>query len=119
MSGSNGIAVDKQRTNNGKQLGGCTGKGFMPGESGNPNGRPKGTGLTDRLRAILENDGCKVAQEIVDAGVKAARDGDFRFWNAIFERIDGKVQENIKADGSLEIVVRYVDKPVHHGDSDD
>lgn len=26
-----------------KQLGGITGKGFMPGVSGNPGGRPKGT----------------------------------------------------------------------------
>jgi hypothetical protein len=26
----------------GKKLGGCTGKGFKPGQSGNPGGRPKG-----------------------------------------------------------------------------
>lgn len=26
-----------------KQLGGATGKGFMPGQSGNPAGRPKGS----------------------------------------------------------------------------
>ena len=34
--------VNNQRENNGKLLGGITGKGFMPGESGNPAGRPKG-----------------------------------------------------------------------------
>jgi hypothetical protein len=27
--------------NNGRSTGGCTGKGFMPGRSGNPGGRPK------------------------------------------------------------------------------
>jgi len=33
--------VEKQPDNNTKQLGGATGKGFMPGVSGNPLGRPK------------------------------------------------------------------------------
>lgn len=31
--------------NNGKQPGGITGKGFMPGKSGNPYGRPKARGF--------------------------------------------------------------------------
>ena len=35
--------VEIQRKNNGKQLGGITGKGFLPGQSGNPGGRPKGS----------------------------------------------------------------------------
>lgn len=35
-----GLTVDKIT---GKQLGGATGKGFMPGQSGNPAGRPKGS----------------------------------------------------------------------------
>jgi len=38
MSGEN---VDKQRGSNGKKLGGITGKGFKPGQSGNPKGRAK------------------------------------------------------------------------------
>lgn len=32
--------VDHQQDNNEKKLGGITGKGFMPGQSGNPKGRP-------------------------------------------------------------------------------
>jgi len=35
--------VANNEINNGKMLGGITGKGFMPGVSGNPSGRPKGT----------------------------------------------------------------------------
>lgn len=35
--------VENKETNNEKKLGGVTGKGFMPGVSGNPGGRPKGT----------------------------------------------------------------------------
>jgi len=33
----------KQQNSNGKLIGGITGKGFMPGQSGNLNGRPKDT----------------------------------------------------------------------------
>ena len=33
--------VVKQQQSNGKLLGGITGKGFKPGKSGNPKGRPR------------------------------------------------------------------------------
>lgn len=35
--------VDNNEKSNEYKLGGITGKGFMPGVSGNPGGRPKGT----------------------------------------------------------------------------
>lgn len=35
-----------------KKLGGITGKGFMPGKSGNPSGRPKNT-LKDFVRQMF------------------------------------------------------------------
>ncbi len=35
-----------------KKLGGITGKGFKPGQSGNPGGRPKGT-LKDFVRQMF------------------------------------------------------------------
>lgn len=36
--------------------GGVTGKGFLPGQSGNPNGRPKTKPLTSRYAAVLESE---------------------------------------------------------------
>lgn len=45
------MIVNKQRSNN---LGGCTGKGFMPGQSGNPSGRPKEKTIKERVRDWLE-----------------------------------------------------------------
>lgn len=43
--------VEKQREN--KMLGGVTGKGFMPGKSGNPAGRPPGQSLKEFARQYL------------------------------------------------------------------
>lgn len=42
---NNDVAINEKTT----KLGGITGKGFMPGVSGNPSGRPKGT-MKDYLR---------------------------------------------------------------------
>ena len=88
--------VGEQRENNGKMLGGITGKGFMPGQSGNPKGRPRGTGLTDRLRAIVEAD--NAAEELMQAGYNAAKKGDFRFWQEILNRLEGKVPDRLVGD---------------------
>jgi Family of unknown function (DUF5681) len=46
--------------NNGGTTGGITGKGFMPGRSGNPGGRPKG--LAKATRELLGEDGMKLAE---------------------------------------------------------
>ena len=47
--------VEKKRKNNGYMLGGITGKGFLPGKSGNPGGRPKKKRpLSDRYETIFE-----------------------------------------------------------------
>lgn len=45
---------------NGRGTGGVTGKGFMPGRSGNPGGRPKG--LARATRELVGDDGLKLAE---------------------------------------------------------
>ena len=42
------------------QRGGVTGRGFMPGQSGNPGGRPKG--LSRRVRELVGEDGQVIAE---------------------------------------------------------
>lgn len=44
----------------------------MPGQSGNPRGRPRGTGRTSKLRRAIEND----LQEIIQTLAFAAKSGD-------------------------------------------
>jgi L-rhamnose isomerase len=46
--------------NNGRSTGGVTGKGFRPGRSGNPGGRPQS--LAKATRALVGEDGMALAQ---------------------------------------------------------
>jgi hypothetical protein len=69
----------------------------------NPNGRPKGRSIQDHLRKMLEDD--VTGEQLCDALVKSAIDralkGDFRFWQEIIQRVDGKVPNRLAdADGS-------------------
>ena len=42
------------------RLGGVTGRGFLPGQSGNPGGRPKG--LARRVRELVGHDGSAIVE---------------------------------------------------------
>jgi len=83
---------------------------FKPGQSGNPKGRPKGRGLTDRLREVLEKDNGKAADELIKTAMREAKAGDFRFWNAIFDRLEGKVADRIQhsGDGGGPVQVNFI-----------
>ncbi len=91
----------KQRGNNGKTRGGCTGKGWEPGESGNPNGRPKSRPLTDELKRLLAANDFQALKALMAVGLRKALKGDYRYWQEILNRIDGKVLEalDVTTDG--------------------
>jgi hypothetical protein len=71
---------------------------WKPGQSGNPAGRPKGSGLTDRLRALLDADDGATAERIVRAVVAAAEAGDAAFVKLIWDRLDGPVAARVELD---------------------
>lgn len=90
-----------------KQLGGITGKGFMPGVSGNPNGRPKGSiSIITRLKQIFEEDPVEFDNFIEEY----RKDPQNR--KHIVEMIDGKarqpIDQNVTGDITINIV-RYND----------
>ena len=93
--------------NNAKQRkpGGITGKGFRPGQSGNPKGRPPSRGLKAALRAAVGQvlkDGRSVEQAIVDALVAQALRGRRKLpaISLIFDELEGKPRQQVdlKAD---------------------
>ena len=95
---------------------------WRPGQSGNPKGRPKGkVGLTDRLRSLLltpiegrsvdkDRKGKKapqlVADELMGLAVQAARKGDYRFFQHIYERIEGKVPEHLVIEAAKQMIAQ-------------
>ena len=70
---------------------------FKKGESGNPNGRPKNTSIEAKLRKRLSEgeNGDRIVESLISVALREALSGDFRFWNTILERVDGKVAERI------------------------
>ena len=81
---------------------------FQPGQSGNPNGCSfKSKPLTTEYLSRL-NDGEKgagLAQEMIDIALKAARKGDFRFWQELMNRSDGKVTDHVQHSGRVDSLI--------------
>lgn len=95
--------VEIQRNNNGKQLGGITGKGFLPGQSGNPGGRPKGSvkisSAYERSLARLvpgDPEGRTYAQFIADKNVELAAQGNLAATKEVTDRVEGKAPRTIE-----------------------
>lgn len=91
------VAV-KQRRNNGangggRQLGGCTGRGFVPGRSGNPRGRPPRSGrftdlLHERLAEPIDESGKTRLHQLAETLVQRAIAGDWHAVKFVLDRID-------------------------------
>jgi hypothetical protein len=111
--------------NNGKTteklLGGITGKGFMPGKSGNPNGRPKKRPISDRYAAIAElpleenirlamklPEGATYGDAVALSQMRAAIKGKTDAAREMREAIEGKATQRVELAGpdSLEAEIR-------------
>jgi uncharacterized protein DUF5681 len=84
-----------------KQLGGITGRGFRPGRSGNPHGRPNTKGLLTALRlkiAEIAPDGRTVEEHLIDVLLQEALRGKHRLpaVEVIFDRLEGRARQQIE-----------------------
>jgi hypothetical protein len=90
------VANNSQQRDEGELLGGVTGRGFLPGRSGNVNGKPKtNTGLVNAIRqkvAEVAPDGRTVAQSIAAMLVEEWLRGRNRIAAAsvILDRLGGR-----------------------------
>jgi hypothetical protein len=90
-----------------KKLGGVTGKGFMPGQSGNPGGRPKGSvkvsSCYERTLARPfpgDPQGRTYAQVIADKTVELAAEGRIDAIKEITDRTEGRLKQTIDVNRS-------------------
>lgn len=94
--------------NSGKNKGIENLKPFKQGESGNPNGRPKGqrnyaTIYKEALRKLAESKNLtpdELEEMLEETGLNQALKGNFAFWKDIRDRIHGKATEthNVKVE---------------------
>ena len=87
---------------------------FKPGQSGNPNGRPKSKPFADALRAALKaaGDDSKTLETVAQALVTKANTGDVAAIKEIADRLDGKVPQGLIGgeEGDPEIRVSWLAK---------
>jgi len=97
--------VDEQRENNdAPRVGGCTGKGFLPGVSGNPNGRPRGKRFRELALEYLWEpiEGIEPTttrmSALVQRLVLLAIRGDMRAAKLLLDRIDPPLRVDVQTE---------------------
>lgn len=89
-----------------KLFGGCTGKGFKPGVSGNPGGRPKKTPLTDLFSEMLDQpETIEMVRKSVVEMIKSGRMVSQLMLKEMAERVEGKVSQTLELNGDLTLTI--------------
>jgi len=66
---------------------------WKKGQSGNPNGRPKGITITELIRQKLP------LEEVAEITAEHIRKGNIQILKEFWDRIEGKVKEQIAVEG--------------------
>jgi hypothetical protein len=76
---------------------------WKPGQSGNPNGRPKKENcLTDILKSKVD------AEDLAERLINAANNGDMIAMKYIYDRIDGRPKESVDIDSRSDVNMNMV-----------
>jgi len=76
---------------------------WKPGQSGNPNGRPKKENcLTDILKSKVD------AEDLAERLINAANNGDMTAMKYIYDRIDGRPRESVDIDSRSDVNMNMV-----------
>jgi hypothetical protein len=96
-------SAETTRKQRGKRAGGVSGKGFQPGVSGNPNGRPRTAKFSEAAREILAEidaqSGETNAECVVRHCFKKAMRGSARHLELLLAYAEGKAKQIIEASG--------------------
>src|SRR5260370_34654231 len=94
--------TEKQRRSGGKQLGGITGKGFLPGQSGNRQGRPRTGKFSEacrRLAAEIGKQGMTGAEQLAEHCFRRALKGSARHAELFLNYSEGKPKQGLELSG--------------------
>ena len=81
---------------------------WKPGQSGNPTGRPNGAiSLTTELKMYLKRHP-EALEGIVKTLIKEGLTGNIIAIKETFDRVDGKVAETHKLEGTLPVVLNFM-----------
>jgi hypothetical protein len=65
---------------------------WKPGQSGNPNGRPKRKPVSDEIAALLSDADGQAAKALAKVILREALKGDIAFVREVLDRAEGKAQ---------------------------
>ena len=100
------IVANKQPSTE-KLLGGITGKGFMPGQSGNPGGRPKKKSITELYEKLLaEPEFMEDLEASIRKMILSGRMVGQLQLKEMAERVEGKVTQPLDIDMNLSLAER-------------
>lgn len=99
-----------------KQRGGITGKGFEPGQSGNPKGRPPGSvsitaEIKKKLQEIPEGQQKSYLELLINRILKqAVVDGNEQMIKQIWSYIDGTPRQAENSDSATPVIINVSNK---------